>query len=125
MNFIIDTIEYLVCFANTCRRMNINEKEEKEYSPPFPPLSPVYYWSLTIRNFRIPFQKVWANGKEMRLENTWVMDSGETDFQQPIELKMLDMDGNILEDILDFTQRDYRVSSGYKGGVLITSTIQN
>ena len=118
----IDFIEYLICFASTCHEEGGNSNTLQL------PLPSTYFWSLTIRNMRIPFQKVWANGIEMQRENAWVQDNVWTDFQQPIFLTLLSQEGKLYKDVLYLqgeNQSRIQISKEYHQGILISSSIQN
>ena len=123
----IDFIEYLICFASTCHQIDRGNTNRIQL-----PLPSTYFWSLTLRNMRIPFQKVWANGIEMQRENAWVQDNVWTDFQQPIFLTLLSQEGKLFKDVLYLhgnltgeNQTRIQISESYHQGLLVSSWIQN
>ena len=117
-------VEYLLCTAQTCHQQD----------PPSPPMedltTTVRYWSLTIRNTRVPLRAVWVLLLDtglwfpLRLENAWVWDAGPFDLGKNMTVRMLDQEYKTIEDT--FLVKQGTISPAYHGGILLrSSTVQN
>ena len=110
--------EYILCTAQTCHQQD----------PPSPSMehiaTTVRYWSLTIRNTRVPLCAVWVlldTGLwyPLRLENAWVWDTDTFDLSKNMTVRMLDQENKTIEDTLLVKQGT--ISPAYHGGVLLHS----
>lgn len=129
-----ETMEYLLCFESSCHvqdsetALTLGDILKNTFT--------VTYWSLTIRNFRVPISQVLVRSNEsvndsdsesnpipLRLENSWVWDQGEYDLRQGISLLMVDVEGKTTMDSippLSFT-KSTSTTPGYRGGILLKS----
>lgn len=123
-----ETMEYLLCFASSCHVQDSENIDPLDTTT----TREVNYWSLTIRNFRIPISQVFvivSNSNDpvkdqipLRLENSWVWDQGLYDLEQGISIMMIDVEGkttmDFIEPLLLFSTK---TTPGYRGGILLKS----
>jgi len=120
-----ETIDYLLCTATSCHIQDPVEQTVQQVIGKF-----VYYWSLTIRNTRIPISNVLLhlnNGTtiELELENAWIWNYGEFDLKQGLNITMVDAENKMLNDFIVMPSLDQNTSNGYHGGIIIPSPLQN
>lgn len=112
-----ETIEYLICTPDTC---NLNSTTDH-----IPPQRRVHYWSLSIRNSRLPLKNVSVILNETRHDlkrsNAWVWDYTIFDLDIPFEIQMIDVSDRTHTDIISVPSHG---SASYHGGYLISSSIQ-
>lgn len=109
-----ETIEYLLCTRTTC---------DLEWSGVIP--RTIEYWSLTIRNSRIPIREVSVfRGGEwigLRRENGWVWDKGEYDLDDGLYVRLVDMERKTQEEVVTIPREG---SNAYHGGIIFSSSLQ-
>lgn len=107
-----ETIEVLFCLSDACRS---DGAEGRTLSDVISRSSP-YYFSLYLRNQRIPSTSVSINGRALEDINGWVWnDAKPFDFTEDFTLD--------LDDGQRFTINlmRYTPTEGYRGGVLVTN----
>ena len=124
-----ETIEYLFCLSTSCHVENPEDTNMTLRMRTDPSLT-VYYWSLTIRNTRIPILSVIAQYQNefffLKRQNAWVWDFGPFDLEEDIVLTMEDKEGEYIQDTIKMSDYlDKNTTNGYHGGILISSSIQN
>jgi hypothetical protein len=131
-----ETMEYLLCFASSCHvqdpetTLTLGDILQNTFT--------VTYWSLTIRNFRVPISKVLVRSNDsnngpvndsdsnlipLRLENSWVWDQGLYDLEQGISILMVDVEGKTTVDYIEPLSLSTSTSTtpGYRGGISLKS----
>ena len=123
-----ETIEYLFCTSQSCHVQDPSDNTtlRKLASPSLT----LYYWSITIRNTRLPIKSVIIQYQgqyfSLRLENAWIWDLGPFFLDEDVVLWMEDSQGLSTEDTISFsTLLDQATTPGYHGGLLIRSGVQN
>jgi hypothetical protein len=111
-----ESIELLICLSTTCKAQDVTPDtiEHALYA------SSPYYWSLYIRNARLPIKTVYIPEYKYFLkdQNGWVFDSF-FDFYSPFTIQ-LDSLAPILINL-----SDYKPDMDYHGGLLIPTNVQN
>lgn len=120
-----ETIDYLLCTSTTCHIQDPVEQTVAQVVG-----QDVYYWALTIRNTRIPISNVMlhlSNGTtvELDLESAWIWNHESFDLKQGLNITMVDAENKILHDFIKMPSMNQKTSSGYHGGIIIPSTLQN
>ena len=125
-----ETLEYLFCTATTChegdeRSSATTPFEGDERSSATTPFE-VYYWSLTVRNFRIPMVGVsvlcdglWV---PLRRENAWVWDQGPFRLDKSMKLKLRNAEGIENTEVVSIAAHGERMES-YRGAWRVRSAI--
>lgn len=124
-----ETMEYLFCLSTSCH-MDDPEDTNMTIRMRTAPSTTVYYWSLTIRNTRIPILSVLVHYQNewfiLKLQNAWVWDFGPFNVEEDIVLTIEDKEGMYNEDTIKLSEYlDKNTTKGYHGGILIPSSIQN
>jgi hypothetical protein len=124
-----ETIEYLFCLSTSCHVEDPEDTNMTLRRRTAPSLI-VYYWSLTIRNTRIPILSVIAQYQNdfffLKRQNAWVWDFGPFDLEEDIVLTMEDKEGEYIQDTIKMSDYlDKNTTNGYHGGILISSSVQN
>uniref|UniRef100_A0A6C0K6I9 Uncharacterized protein n=1 Tax=viral metagenome TaxID=1070528 RepID=A0A6C0K6I9_9ZZZZ len=108
-----ERIEYLICTSTTCNAQDqVREHLLQE---------PQYYWSIILRNLRIPIRQVFVHkdGIEYPLrrgiaEASWVWDYHLFVLQEGIYITLLDQENNTFHDSIFLEDKDALAS--YHGG---------
>jgi hypothetical protein len=124
-----ETIEYLFCLSTSCHVEDSEDTNMTLREMTAPSLT-VYYWSLTIRNTRIPILSVFIHYQQqsfiLKRQNAWVWDFGPFGLEEDIMLTIKDSEGAYTQDTIKMSDYlDKNTTKGYHGGILISSTIQN
>lgn len=109
-------IEYLICTSSTCNEKDtFHDRNDNHH----------YYWTLTLRNTRVPIKQVLVYYKEkeynLRKENSWTWDSGYFDFQGGINITFVDVENKKFHEILNISLGERR--RDYNGGLLLRSRL--
>lgn len=116
-------IEYLICTSDTCNAQN-KEMDLIENVIEIP----VYFWTITFRNMRLPIKQVWVTVDqklyELKKENAWTWDGDVYDLKRGIEIVFTDSANKTWNDSIEFDVKKW-THRGYNGGILMTSNIQN
>jgi len=120
-----ETFEYIICTANTCHIQDPTYQTVGDIIS-----NDLVYWSLTIRNTRLPISKVILHisptvSVYLRLENSWIYDIGTYNLQQGINITMIDQENKVLNDFITMPSLDQLASKGYHGGIIVQSLLQN
>ena len=120
-----ETIEYILCTSQTCHQQDDASQTVGDVIG-----NEVVYWSLTIRNTRIPISQVIlhvspSTSIPLRLANAWIWDVGTFDLQLGLNITMMDQENNSIHDFITMPPLHEKTSSGYHGGIRIQSTVQN
>jgi len=110
-----EPLEVLWCFDTAC---NVPTETLSESS---------YYWSITVRNSRRPFQEISVEYDRqylpLRKENGWVWDHGVWHLNQSMSLRLTDLSGQ--EYTVSFTTDGSRPLPEYYGGVLMRERLHS
>ena len=120
-----ETFEYIICTATTC---HIQDRIHQTVGDII--TDDLVYWSLTIRNTRLPISKVILHlsptvSVDLRLENSWIWDIGTYNLQQGINITMMDQENKVLNDFIQMPPLNQVASIGYHGGIIVKSLLQN
>lgn len=117
-------IEYLICTSKSC---NVNDKSDISINELID--VPVYFWSITFRNMRIPIKSasVYYINKNFQLhfENSWIWDYELYDLRKGINITFIDIENKVFNEIIKIPENLNIKNNGYNGGILINSKYQN
>jgi len=119
-----EPMEYILCTATTCHA----DDEAQNLTVGDVISTPVEYWSLTIRNTRMPLTQVLVEYQgtfiPLRLENAWVWDQGPYSLKDGIDLHLYQQDHpQILNEVLEMPSLDTPTSIGYRGGIRFVGAV--
>jgi len=113
-----ETLEYLFCTATSCHVDDnpVSKLTTEEY----------YYWSVTIRNLRIPLVSVsvlyYGNWILLKRQNAWTWDQGPFRLDHSIKLKLRNIEGVEKTEVVSLLVNGESMPS-YRGGWKVTSTL--
>jgi len=124
-----ETMEYLFCLSTSCHVEDPEDTNMTLRRMTAPSLT-VYYWSLTIRNTRIPILSVIVQYQNefffLKRQNAWVWDFGPFNLEDDIVLAIEDKEGEYIQDTIKMSDYlDKNTTKGYHGGILISSSISS
>jgi hypothetical protein len=113
-----ERIEYLVCTSTTCNAQDdISVVQEQLFT------TPQYYWSITLRNLRVPVTTVMVYWKDseyiLRRDvavGSWVWDQHPYTLGEGINITFVDVENNTFHDHIFLKKEDALAS--YHGGFL-------
>jgi hypothetical protein len=114
-----ETIEYILCFPDTC---HFQDKEAKisKY------LNETFFWSITIRNHVFPIKEVSVFYLEKKFplsrDNSWTWNQGLFQIQnKSLSIEIMDFHDRVHNDTLHFD--DAIIRSDYHGGMFFQSRL--
>jgi len=112
-----ERIEYIVCTSMTCNAQDVVVMQEQQLT------TPQYYWSITLRNLRVPVKTVSVHwkGSEYMLRRevavaSWVWDKYPYILKEGINITFIDQENNTFHDHIFLKKEDALAS--YHGGFL-------
>jgi len=117
-----ERIEYLICTSITC-----NQNDAKNQSLVQVLSHEHYFFSITIRNTRIPIRGVFVYYQEMyhqlKKENSWVWDFSLYDLHRGIDITFIDVENKEFHDHLNVSRGVMKPN--YNGAIYLVSNLQN
>jgi hypothetical protein len=114
-----ETLEYLFCTASSCHVDDklVSTLTTEEY----------YYWSVTLRNVRIPLVSVsvlyHGNWIPLKRENAWTWDDGPFRLDHSIKLKLRNVEGVEKTEVVSLRVHGESMPS-YRGGWRVRSVLE-